>query len=425
MAKREYKSIEIAAVNKVDVGIYKIDEKRYMYRISTTKNGKKFDTSRKYDLETGKPFTTLAAAKKARAKELFEIESENKKIPKKKVTVDEIFNYYLRNSSLDKAQSTITKQKSVYKNHIKEVFGDTNVSDLAVQDVQDFLSNKYNNTDLKYSYIESFLKFFYLIVNQANNRNLISTETYNKLCVNPGTKMVMPKRRIDDEEEDVRVFTENEVKIIRAIVKDSNAELAMLLGLEMQLRIAEVYGLTWDNIDFENRMISVEKQMLRTDGIFTCGPLKTSKAKRKIHMTDRVYDYLVEHKNNLDKAIKEKPLLFEQKNVTVPWEDGRGHIYKKLHLTDFIHTTTTAEFQTFHSFKYWAQEIRDKGKMEFKFHWLRHTGASLLADLNTPIHLLCNRLGHRKIETTYKYYTGITERGIEILKDNLDTIFGE
>ena len=74
----------------------------------------------------------------------------------------------------------------------------------------------------------------------------------------------------------------------------------MLLGLEMQLRIAEVYGLTWDNIDFENRMISVEKQMLRTDSSFTCGPLKTSEAKRKIHMTDRVYDYLVEHKNNLE-----------------------------------------------------------------------------------------------------------------------------
>lgn len=409
----------------VDVGIYKIDEKSYKYRISVKRNGINYDTTRKYDKDTGKPFTTLAAAKKARAKELYEIELENKKIPKKKVTVDEIFNYYLSNSSLDKAQSTITKQKSVYKNHIKEVFGDTNVSELAVQDVQDFLSYKYNNTDLKYSYIESFLKFFYLIVNQANNRNLISTETYNKLCVNPGTKMAMPKRRIDDEEDDVRVFTDNELKIIRAIVKDSNAELAMLLGLEMQMRIAEVYGLTWDNIDFENRMISVEKQMLRTDGIFTCGPLKTSKAKRKIHMTDRVYNHLVEHKKNLDKAIKNKPILFEQKNVTVPWEDGRGNIYKKLHLTDFIHTTTTAEFQTFHSFKYWAQEIRDKGKIEFKFHWLRHTGASLLADLNTPIHLLCNRLGHRKIETTYKYYTGITERGIEILKDNLDTIFGE
>ena len=415
---------ELTTGNKVGVGIYKLDEKSYMYRISVKRNGNRYDTTRKTDKDTGKPFTSKSAAERARAKELYEIELENKKIPKKKVTVDEIFNYYLRNSALDKAQSTITKQKSVYKNHIKEVFGDTNVSDLAVQDVQDFLSDKYNNTDLKYSYIESFLKFFYLIVNQANNRNLISTETYNKLCVNPGTKMVMPKRRIDDEEEDVRVFTENEVKIIRAVVKDSNAELAMLLGLEMQLRIAEVYGLTWDNIDFENRMISVEKQMLRTDGIFTCGPLKTSKAKRKIHMTDRVYDYLVEHKKNLDKAIKEKPLLFEQKNVTVPWEDGRGHVYKKLHLTDFIHTTTTAEFQTFHSFKYWAQAIRDKGRIEFKFHWLRHTGASLLADLNTPIHLLCNRLGHRKIETTYKYYTGMTEKGVEILKGNLDKIFG-
>ena len=166
---------ELTTGNKVGVGIYKLDEKSYMYRISVKRNGNRYDTTRKTDKDTGKPFTSKSAAERARAKELYEIELENKKIPKKKVTVDEIFNYYLRNSALDKAQSTITKQKSVYKNHIKEVFGDTNVSDLAVQDVQDFLSDKYNNTDLQYSYIESFLKFLYLIVNQDNNRNLIST----------------------------------------------------------------------------------------------------------------------------------------------------------------------------------------------------------------------------------------------------------
>ena len=54
--------------------------KKYMYRISVKRNGNNFDTTRKTDKDTGKPFTTLAAAKKARAKELYEIELENKKV---------------------------------------------------------------------------------------------------------------------------------------------------------------------------------------------------------------------------------------------------------------------------------------------------------------------------------------------------------
>ncbi len=410
---------------KVGVGIYKIDKNRFSYRISVTINGQKHDSNRKFDKDTGEPFTSQRAAEKARAKELLELEATKEKRPKKSETIDKVFTYYLENSAIDHAASTVKKHKSVYQNHIKEVFGDTPVNKLTVQEVQDFLSRKYNYTDLKYSYIESFHKFFLMILRQANNRDLISIEHYNRLCVNPGTKIAMPKRKVDDEEEDVRVFTNNEIEIIRAIVKNSNAELAMLLGLEMQMRIGEVYGVTWDNIDFENRIISVEKQLLNIDGVFICGPLKTVKAKRKIHMTDRVYKYLLEHKKNVDKAIKEKPRLFEQRNVVVPWENGRGKVVKKLGLTDFIHTTTAAEFQTVNSFKYWSDAIRKRGKIEFRFHWLRHTGASLLADLNTPIHLLCNRLGHRKIETTYKYYTGMTDKGVEILKGNLDKIFGE
>lgn len=406
-------------------GIYKLPNGYYMYRISISKNGKRYDTTRKFNKETGEAFTSKRAAQKARIKELEEITSSRKFATNKKVTVDEVFNYYLEHSTLDKARSTVVKQESIYKNHIKEEFGTTPVSDLTVQDIHDFLSRKYNNQDLAYAYVESFLKFFYMIVNQANNRNLIDAETYNKLCINPATKISMPKRRVDDEENDIYVFTDKQLDIIRAIVQGSNAELAVLLGLEMQLRIAEVYGITWDNIDFENRMIQIEKQMLRTDGIFTCGPLKTAKAKRKIHMTDRVYHFLLEHKKKMDAAIKNKSLLFKQKNVVVPWVDSNGNLYKELNLTDFINTTTYGEFQTIYSFKYWSQQIRNEGKIEFKFHWLRHTGASLLADLNTPVHLLCDRLGHVKIETTYKYYTGITDRGIKILKANLDKIFGE
>lgn len=48
-------------------------------------------------------------------------------------------------------------------------------------------------------------------------------------------------------------------------------------------------------------------------------------------------------------------------------------------------------------------------KLEFKYHWLRHTFCSLMATAGTPATDLCRIAGHSKIDTTYKYYTNRTE----------------
>ena len=75
--------IELTPDNKVGVGIYKLDEKSYVYRISVKRNGKRYDTTRKTDKDTEKPFTSKSAAERARAKELYEIELEKKSQRKK------------------------------------------------------------------------------------------------------------------------------------------------------------------------------------------------------------------------------------------------------------------------------------------------------------------------------------------------------
>lgn len=58
----------------------------------------------------------------------------------------------------------------------------------------------------------------------------------------------------------------------------------------------------------------------------------------------------------------------------------------------------------------------------FKFHYLRHTYGTQLATMNIPAHLLCNQMGHGKIETTRRYYIAVSEDGIAELKRGIELL---
>ena len=60
--------------------------------------------------------------------------------------------------------------------------------------------------------------------------------------------------------------------------------------------------------------------------------------------------------------------------------------------------------------------------ISFKYHYLRHTYGTRLALLNTPMHILCNQMGHASGNVTQKYYLGFSKQGVELLKSNLDSI---
>ena len=104
--------------------------------------------------------------------------------------------------------------------------------------MNDYLSLLYHQEERAYTYVESFLKMFYLIFGQAYSRNYLDVDTYNMLCVNKNTKIRMPKRKIDDEEEIVS-FSKAETDLLDEYFKNTNAETAYLLGRYCGLRINE------------------------------------------------------------------------------------------------------------------------------------------------------------------------------------------
>ena len=75
-----------------------------------------------------------------------------------------------------------------------------------------------------------------------------------------------------------------------------------------------------------------------------------------------------------------------------------------------------------HLMKYHTRMIKEQLSIDFKFHYLRHTYGTFMADMNTPAHLLCNQMGHGNIQVTQKYYIAFSDEGINVLKKNLNQL---
>ena len=89
---------------------------------------------------------------------------------------------------------------------------------------------------------------------------------------------------------------------------------------------------------------------------------------------------------------------------------------------ELVNTLPEGKIQTVNSMKYHSKVLKDKHGINFKYHHLRHTYGTKLAELNTPTHMLCNQMGHASIKVTQQYYIAISQGGINALQKNIDML---
>lgn len=397
-----------------DTGIYQLKNGYWGFRYVIVVNGQRVERRRNVD-ENGNPFKTKTSASKAR-QAMIEHErnhsaSQNKILRK---TVTEVYNEYCEFGRAGKAYATIKKQDSLWNNHIKAKFGKRYVDDISVAEVNDYLAELYYTENRAYTYTESFLKFFYLIFGQSYSRNYLSAEQYDKLCKNKDTKIHMPKMKVD-EETDIITFTDDEMSVLSQYFTGTNAETAFMLGKYCGLRINECYGLKWCNVDFKKGIIKIDRQMQYQDGVIKLVSLKTRNARREIVMATPLKRYLQKVKQHRDEVAV---LLEEQReqNQTFLMDMGKS----KISSLELVNSLDDGKIQTVNSMKYHTQKIKKLYGITFKYHYLRHTYGTRLAMMNTPMHILCNQMGHASGNVTQKYYLGNSKQGLEILKNNLN-----
>lgn len=399
-----------------DAGVYQLPNGNWAYRFTFTAEGKKKNRKGTRD-EFGNLLTTKRAAILARAAAVTrEQEEQHRQAPVTRKTFQEVYKEYCEHGRCGKAYQTIRKQDSIWNNHLCARFGKRFVDEISVAEVNDYLAELYYKEGRAYKYVESFLKMFYLIFGQAYSRNYLEVDTYNKLCVNKDIRIRMPKMKVDEDVEIV-AFTPDEVTRLDEYFQGTNAETAYLLGRCCGLRINECYGLKWENIDTKRGTITIDRQMQYQEGLIKLVSLKTRNARRTVYMSDKLKAYL-QHLEQENKAQAAALAAQRVQNQTFIIDiDG-----KQISSLELVNTLPNGKIQTVNSMKYHSKTIKAKLEINFKYHFLRHTYGTRLAEMNTPTHILCNQMGHASGKVTERYYLAVSKPGIEVLTRNLNAM---
>lgn len=185
------------------------------------------------------------------------------------------------------------------------------------------------------------------------------------------------------------------------------------------MRTGEVFALTWDDIDLDNRIIKINKTVYAKDkeekGRWYLGTTKTIGSQREVYICDTLYKILLDYKNTQDNYKKQcgknykKYILEEVKN-----KYGKLVEYKivesnsKHNRVDMIFTRKDGTYSGTDIIKYPFKIIHHELGIKCRFYDLRGSFATISLRNGCEIKDIAEVLGHKRIETTEKYYISST-----------------
>ncbi len=214
------------------------------------------------------------------------------------------------------------------------------------------------------------------------------------------------------QQKQVRCMDEQQLqKFYETLMKVENIEwrVAVLTTLLTGMRRGEVCGLNWDDIDFEQAKIHIQRSYSESPrhGIILKEP-KTAKSNRIIAIPELLLQALREYKEWYDKR-------------RVEWGDRwveSGSVFIQRH-GERVHPA---------NLKMWVNKTCQRAGIEhFSVHSLRHTNIAIQIMAHVPIVTVAGRAGHSRTSTTtdvYAYYVQSSDRSAAQTLDNIFSNIG-
>lgn len=193
--------------------------------------------------------------------------------------------------------------------------------------------------------------------------------------------------------EEMEFWTKQEFKeFLPSMDEKPEARMAFLLLYWTGMRIGELLALTYKDIDWDKRIITINKSFQRIKGKDMITPTKTPKSNRKVTIPAFLAEELKEYCSLLY-GITPTERMFRFTKSFMEHEIVRG--------------------------------IKETGVKRIRLHDLRHSHASLFVEMGFQPLAIAERLGHEKIETTLNTYSHLYPNKQVELADRLEIANGE
>ena len=187
------------------------------------------------------------------------------------------------------------------------------------------------------------------------------------------------------------------------------------------MRTGEVFALTWNDIDLESRIIKVNKTVYAKNknsiGRWYIGTTKTEGSEREIYICDTLHSILFDYKEQQDRNKKKFGKKYKKYSLEkIKNKYGKVVEYviveskSKKDKVDMVFAKNDGKYSGTDVIKYPFKIIRNELGIKARFYDLRGSFATTSLRNGCEIKDIAEVLGHRRIETTEKYYISSTEK---------------
>ncbi len=340
------------------------------------------------------------------------------------MSVSDYLDYWMDNYvKINCKHNTQQAYGRIIKNHIKPLLGIYKLKSLTPAILQEFVNTKFTNGISK--------TFLNSIIATLNCALKYAVHPCGFIKTNPTPQIIHPKYEQEQQKSKTKIISDKDFsKLLEYFSFGTSFHVPIMIGYHTGCRISEAMGLTWDDIDLDNRTIEINKILSNVDKKWCFGTPKTLSSNRTIKIGKTLVDLLKKHKKwQIENKLKYGQYYYkhyesiEKINGIKTRQILTSQFPLEIKQLDMVCTRENGNFVTDRSFKYVTRVARKKLNINFNFHSLRHTHATKLIENDANIKAVQTRLGHSNSKTTIDTYTHATdkmaEQSVEIFENCL------
>lgn len=312
----------------------------------------------------------------------------------------EVADCWLQNAIIGLSYSWKTQIISTVK-HLNRSIGDKQIDEIKPMDIERLIKSlSVMNPNTKKPASKRLLKavsntanqiYVFAIENEITNKNPASG-LIKKIPKNAPTKLV-------------EALTDYQKSIVMEV--DHPLKLAAVIMMFMGLRTGEILALQWEDFDFEQLMVSVNKSCSRiTENKYTVKKGTKNGKSRIVPIPVSISTWLKE-KCGTAKCDLVIPSNNNQLHTRSTWKSSWNAYQNELNY--YVYLTQCKEKGIVPKSKYSPTGTPDMG-VRFNAHQLRHTYATMLYHSNVDVLTAKELLGHSDVKTTLGIYTHLDEK---------------